>query len=418
MTALPQYDLSPPPAAAARSGPAAARSAPAAPDVGVPFAAARLTPEALAGAERVLRSGWLTTGPEVASFEAEFAALVGTRNAVAVASCTAGLELSLRALDLPPGARVLLSSVTFVGALHAVVHSGLVPVLADVDPVTAMPTPESTAAAARRCGGVAAMMVVHLYGDAAPVPALAEAAGLPLHAVVEDAAHALGTSVRGRPVGGLSRASAFSFYAGKNMTTGEGGMVSTDDDGLAGVLRRTRLHGMSHDAWRRYLPGGGWRYDVDRPGLKANMTDLQAAIGRGQLTAFGDWQRRRATIAARYDEQLGGLPGLALPHRPSRAGHAWHIYAVRVEPGARLHRDELATRLAERGVGTSVHFVPLHHLRYGAAVTGLRAGALPGADLVAGQLLSLPMHPWLCDADVDRVCDLVHELVGGRGRPA
>jgi dTDP-4-amino-4,6-dideoxygalactose transaminase len=175
---------------------------------------------------------------------------------------------------------------------------------------------------------------------------------------------------------------------------------------------------MSHDAWRRYLPGGGWRYDVDRPGLKANMTDLQAAIGRGQLTAFADWQRRRATIAARYDEQLGGLPGLALPHRPSRAGHAWHIYAIRVQPGARMHRDELATRLAERGVGTSVHFVPLHHLRYGAAVTGLQPGALPGADLVAGQLLSLPMHPWLSDADVDRVCELLHELVDGRGRPA
>ena len=384
---------------------------------GVPFAAARLTPEALAGAERVLRSGWLTTGPEVAAFEAEFATLVGTRHAVAVASCTSGLELALRALDLPSGAPVLLSSVTFVGALHAVVHSGLVPVLVDVDPVTAMPTAETTAAAARRCGGAAGMIVVHLYGDAAPVPALAEAAGLPLDAVVEDAAHALGTTVGGRPVGGLSRASAFSFYATKNLPIGEGGMVSTDDAGLAGTLRRTRLHGMSHDAWRRYLPGGGWRYDVDRPGLKANMTDLQAAIGRGQLTAFGEWQRRRAAIAARYDAQLAGLPGLALPHRPAGGGHAWHIYAVRIGPEATLHRDELSARLAERGIGTSVHFVPLHHLSYCSALTGLRPGALPGADLVAGQLLSLPLHPWLSNGDVERVCELLHDQLGGRGRP-
>jgi dTDP-4-amino-4,6-dideoxygalactose transaminase len=174
---------------------------------------------------------------------------------------------------------------------------------------------------------------------------------------------------------------------------------------------------MSHDAWRRYLPGGGWRYDVDRAGLKANMTDLQAAIGRGQLTAFGQWQRRRAAIAARYDERLAGLPGLGLPHRPAGGGHAWHIYAVRVLPGAALHRDELVARLAERDVGTSVHFVPLHHLSYGAAVTGQRPGALPGADRVAGELLSLPLHPWLSDGDVDRVCELMHDLLGGRGRP-
>ncbi len=380
------------------------------------FAAARLTPEAHTAARRVLASGWLTTGPEVAGFEAEFAGLVGARHAVAVSSCTAGLELSLRALGLPAGARVLVSSLTFVGALHAIVHSGLTPVLVDVDPVTAMPTAETTRAAADRAGGAHAMMVVHLYGDAAPVGELAEAAGLGLHLVVEDAAHGLGTEVGERRVGSISRATSFSFYATKNLPIGEGGMVATDDRGVAELVRRTRLHGMSRDAWRRYLPGGGWRYDVEVDGLKANMTDLQAAIGRGQLTAFPAWQERRAELAARYDEQLAGLAGLALPHRPRTGRHAWHIYAIRVRPDAAVDRDELAGRLSERGVGTSVHFIPLHHLSYVSALTGVRPGQLPGADRLSGELLSLPMHPWLSDQDVDRVCGLLQESLTGETR--
>jgi perosamine synthetase len=380
------------------------------------FAAARLTPEAHAAAQRVLASGWLTTGPEVVAFEDEFARLVDARHAVAVNSCTAGLELSLRAMGLPARARVLVSSLTFVGALHAIVHSGLTPVLVDVDPVTAMPTPETTRAATDQAAGADAMMVVHLYGDPAPVEELAKAAGLGLDLVVEDAAHALGTEVGELSVGSVSRATSFSFYATKNLPVGEGGMVTTDDDGLADVVRKARLHGMSRDAWRRYLPGGGWRYDVEIDGLKANMTDLQAAIGRGQLTAFRAWQDRRAELAARYDEQLAGLPGLALPHRPLEGRHAWHIYAVRVLPDAAVDRDELAGRLAERDIGTSVHFIPLHHFSYVSSLTGVRPGELPGADQLAGELLSLPMHPWLSDQDVDRVCGLLHDELAGRSR--
>jgi len=260
------------------------------------------------------------------------------------------------------------------------------------------------------------MMVVHLYGDPAPVEELAKAGGLGLDLVVEDAAHALGTELGDRTVGPVSRATSFSFYATKNLPVGEGGMVTTDDDGLADIVRKARLHGMSRDAWRRYLPGGGWRYDVEIDGLKANMTDLQAAIGRGQLTAFRTWQDRRAELAARYDEQLAGLPGLALPHRPLEGRHAWHIYAVRVLPDAAVDRDELAGRLSERGIGTSVHFIPLHHFSYVSSLTGVRPGQLPGADRLSGQLLSLPMHPWLSDKDVDRVCGLLNDLLTGRSR--
>src|SRR6266536_653258 len=296
----------------------------------IPFARVEICDEARQAAARVLDSGWVTTGPEVLAFEGELAEWVGAGNAVAVASCTAAIELSLRALGLPPGANVLTSTMTFCGAVHAIVHAGLVPVLADIDPVTLCSDASACAAAARRAGGVDAMVVTHYAGYPAPVAELAEAAGLPLQRVVEDAAHALGTEIGSRPVGTVSAATCFSFYATKNLPIGEGGMVTTDDQAIADHVRRTRLHGMSKDAWKRYLPGSAWRYSVEVAGLKANMTDLQAAIGRAQLRRFGGWQGRRDLLASRYDEGLAGIPGLRLPARsqpqlplePARGGSA------------------------------------------------------------------------------------------------
>src|SRR6266540_5126913 len=262
----------------------------------VPFARAEICEEARAASARVLESGWLTTGPEVVAFERELAEWVHADHGVAVASCTAAIELALRALGLPPGSKVLTSTMTFCGAVHAIVHAGLVPVLADVDPVTLCSDAAACAAASRRVGGVDAMVVTHYAGFPAPVEELAEAAGLPLGRVVEDAAHALGTLVGTRPVGTVSAATCFSFYATKNLPIGEGGMVTTDDPAIADHVRRARLHGMSRDAWKRYLPGSTWRYDVGVAGLKANMTDLQAAIGRAQLRRFAGWQDRRAQL--------------------------------------------------------------------------------------------------------------------------
>src|SRR5690606_9665701 len=189
--------------------------------------------------------------------------------------------------------------------------------------------------------GADAMLVLHFAGYPAPVEELAAAAGLPLSHVVEDAAHALGTWVGDRPVGALSRASCFSFYATKNLPIGEGGMVATDDEELAAWVRRARLHGMSADAWRRYAPGGSWRYSVDEAGLKANLTDLAAAIGRAQLTHLDGWQIRRHEIAARYNAALAGVPGLELPPAPVKGRHAWHLYVVHVTPEFGVERDAL-----------------------------------------------------------------------------
>ncbi|HET8559249.1 MAG TPA: DegT/DnrJ/EryC1/StrS aminotransferase family protein [Marmoricola sp.] len=376
----------------------------------VPFSRPVVAPEASAAVERVLRSGWMTTGPECTAFEEEFAAWVGARHAAAVSSCTAALEIALRALRLPRGSRVLVPTITFCGVVEAVVHAGLVPVLTDVDPVTGLATPETTAAAARDCGGADALMVLHYAGYPADVDALADAAHLPLSRVVEDAAHALGTWVGDRRVGSLSRATCFSFYATKNLPIGEGGMITTDDDELDGWVRSTRLHGMSRDAWRRYLPGGAWRYSVEQDGLKANLSDVHAAIGRAGLPHLADWQRRRSQIALRYADALSAPPGLALPRVPDHGRHAWHLYPVRVQPQFGITRDELAHHLGERGIGTSVHFIPVHHLPYLCSVSVVPSSGLAGADAIFEELLSLPMSAGLTDEEVDAVCAAVLEV--------
>ena len=385
----------------------------------VPFADCWISPQARRAAQQVLSSGWVTTGPQVQSFETEFARTVGARHAVAVSSCTAGLELSLRALKLPPRAPVLVSSFTFCGAVQAILHADLLPVLVDVDPATGMPTEATTSAAAHACGGAAAMMVVHWAGDPADVPALAAAACVPGSRVVVDAAHALGATWQGRPIGS-GAAVNFSFYATKNLPIGEGGMITTDDDDTAVWLRRARLHGMSADAWRRYLPGGSWRYDVPEAGLKANLTDLQAAIGLAQLSWLPRWQRRREELAACYDELLGPLNGVELPHRPAASvgRHAWHLYPIRVLPSSGTTRDTVAAQLAARGIGTSVHFTPVHLLSYFRSAAVVPAGGLPGAEALFAQELSLPLYPRLGTAAITRVAAAVADAIHCHRREA
>ena len=384
------------------------------PTAGIPFTRTGIWPEAADAVASVLTSGWVTSGRQVMEFEREFADYLGASHAIAVSSCTAAIELALRALDLPHGAKVLMSTMTFCGAAGAIRHAGLLPVLADVDPDTAMPSIDTIAAAARAAGGVDALVVIHLGGLPTDVEALAEAAGVALDHVIEDAAHALGTVVGRRPVGTISRATCFSFYATKNLPIGEGGMVTTEDEALADRIRCTRLHGMTRDAWQRYLPGGNWRYDVGWDGLKANMTDIQAAIGRVQLRHFETMQARRADVAERYDRQLAGVPGLGLPPRPSLGRHAWHLYAVRILPEFGVGRDDAIALLRERGIGTSVHFIPVHRLTWYRHECLLPGGGLPGAESVFAQTLSLPLDHVISDTEVDAVCAALIELGGMR----
>ncbi|HXM55847.1 MAG TPA: DegT/DnrJ/EryC1/StrS family aminotransferase [Candidatus Dormibacteraeota bacterium] len=370
----------------------------------VPFARPEVCAEAQSALARVLSSGWLTTGPECVEFEREMAVTTNARHAVAVSSCTAAIEIALRSMRLPPGARVLTSTLTFCGVVHAILNAGLRPVLVDVDANTLMPDAATTDAACHREGPADAMVVLHYGGHPADVQELADAAGLPLDRVVEDAAHALGTRVAHRDVGAISAATCFSFYATKNLPIGEGGMITTDDADLADFARRARLHGMSSDSWRRYQPGARWRYSVEVAGIKANMTDLQAALGRAQLRHFDAWQERRAELAALYDRHLDAIPGLVPPARPGTGRHAWHLYVVRVQPEFGMDRDALFAFLAERGVHCSVHFIPVHHLPYFRSALGdAAASRLPVADAVFDQILSLPFYPALTDEQVAHV---------------
>ena len=376
----------------------------------IPFCRTEITQEAKRAALRVLSAGWVTMGAESAAFEQEFAAWVGARYAVSVSSCTEALEMALSALDLPPGAPVLTPTLTFCGAVQAIVRAGYRPVLVDVDELTLGVSPDTAAAAARRGGG-AAMVVQHMAGYPMDSAALAAAAGIPATHVVEDAAHGLGSTLGGRGVGSQSRAACFSFYATKNLPIWEGGAITTDDEDLANRFRRVRLHGMSADAWRRYHRAGTWRYTVADAGMKANFTDVQAAVGREQLRSLAGWQRRRGGIAARYDGLLSTVPGLDLPPRPATDEHAWHLYIVRVRRDFGMARDEVIDSLARAGIGTSVHFIPVHHQPYFQRLLGpTECASVPVADAVFPTLLSLPLHPGLSDHDTARVCDTLASL--------
>jgi dTDP-4-amino-4,6-dideoxygalactose transaminase len=385
----------------------------------IPFARTGICGEAVDAVTKVLSSGWLTTGPQVAAFEEEFSHWVAAQHAIAVSSCTAALELSLRSLHLPPGAPVLVPTITFCGAVNAILHAGLRPVLVDADPDTMMPDARTTARAAAYGETPAAMVALHFAGHPAGVEEAASAAGLALDHVVEDAAHAVGTVSGGRMVGSLSAATCFSFYATKNLAIGEGGMVTTNLAEVADYVRRCRLHGISRDAWQRSVPGSAWRYSVDNVGLKANMTDVQAAIGRAQLRHFDEYQARRAAIVARYDQGLADIRGLRLPARPADGGHAWHLYVVQVMPEFGVSRDELIAGLGEQGIECSVHFIPNHQQPYLRELLAEEAdpARFPGAESVSRRNVSLPLYPALRDDQVDRVCAAIAAMAGRKRRP-
>jgi dTDP-4-amino-4,6-dideoxygalactose transaminase len=383
----------------------------------VPFANAEIVPEAQQAAVQALQSGWITMGPQTAEFERDLATCLGARHVVAVSTCTAAIEIAIRALRLPPGAAVLTPSLTFCGAVAPILQAGLRPVLVDVAADTLLPTPASVAVAAGRAGGPEAMIIQHMGGHPADVGKLAAAAGLPLSRIIEDAAHGLAAELHGAPVGAHSHAACFSFYATKNLPIGEGGAIATDDDELAEFARTIRLHGMSRDAWRRYLPGGSWRYDVAEPGLKANITDIQAAIGRAQLAYLPAWQQRREWLAAEYDAALRDVPGLVLPTRPGEGKHAWHLYEVRITEEFGPSRDAVIESLAAQGIGTSVHFIPVHQLAgYRRLLGPQECQSVPVTDQVANEVLSLPLYPALTEVNVRNVTTALLTVAGRQPR--
>ncbi len=373
----------------------------------IPFATPDVIEDDVAAVARVLRSGWWTSGEEVLRLEEELGAYLGAQHVVAVSSCTAALELSLRGLDLQPGARIAMPTWTFAATGLAAVHAGFVPVLLDVNPDTLNLSPAALDAALAT--GVDAVIPVHFGGVAVSRAIHDMCAGLEVP-MIEDAAHAFGTvDHRGRVAGQGTVSACFSFYATKNLSSGEGGALVTEDVDFADRARSLRLHGMSRDAWARYLPGMRAEYDIEEPGIKANLPDILAALARSQLARFDELQTRRRSIVEQYREALCDVPGLDLVPAAESPGSADHLMVVLLPRD--VDRHEVRERMAERGVSTSVHFRPLHQLRWFAENAEIGPGGTPVADAVADRALSLPLRPGLTETDVERVCiELGHAL--------
>src|SRR5947209_3892816 len=324
-----------------------------------------------------LRSDWITTGPKAAQFEAEFAAAVSAPAAVAVNSCTAALHTALLASGIGPGDEVITTPLTFAATVNVVEHVGARPVLVDVERDTLTINPALIEAAIT--GRTRAIVPVHYAGhpaDLDPIHGLARARRL---LVLEDAAHAIPAAYRGRKIGSGANPVAFSFYATKNLTTAEGGMLTADPDFLARA-RILSLHGLSRDAATRYAAGGHWAYEVLVPGFKYNMTDMQGALGLWQLRKLDRFQARRREVVAAYQAAFTGDEALELPVARSWVEHAWHLYVLRLRPAAlRIGRDRFIEELAQRNIGTSVHFIPIHLHPYYRDKYGYLADSFPVA---------------------------------------
>lgn len=359
-----------------------------------------------------LRSGWLTTGPKVKRFEQEFAAYVGAKHAIAVSSCTAALHASLAALNIGPGDEVIVPTLTFCATANVVEYLGAKPVIVDVDRTFHISVEEIRAAISTH---TKAIVPVHYAGQACSLKeilVIANSYGIP---VVEDAAHAAGAELDKRKIGSHGRAVCFSFYATKNMTTGEGGMVTTGDDALAERLRMLSLHGMSHDAWKRYSGAGSWYYEVLEPGYKYNMTDIQAALGIHQLRRLEQFISRRQEIAALYDEALSDLPEILLPPRLPGRNHIFHLYPIWLQADQLSGtRSEFIEQLRARNISTSVHFIPLHRHPFYRDRYGYRREQFPVAEEIYHGLLSLPLYPRMNDRDVRDVIGAVRDALAAR----
>jgi perosamine synthetase len=337
--------------------------------------------------------------------------MVGTRYAVAVTSCTAALHLALSVLGVKRGDEVVTSPYTFAATGEAILYVGARPVFGDIDPITLNLDPDRVARALSR--RTAAILPVHIAGLPCDMEALRAIARRRRVPIVEDAAHALGAAFRGRPIGSLSEMTCFSFYATKNLATGEGGMVTLDDRRMAARLRRLSLHGLSRDAWNRYTRVGTWRYDVLELGFKYNLSDVAAAIGLAQLSKFRTMQARRHHLARRYSALLRDHEAFDLPAENADSVHAWHLYILRLRRGVlRIGRDRLISLLAERGIGASVHFLPLHLHTFYRRTFGYTPGDFPITERESARAISLPLYPGLTTQAQDRIVGTLLDLAG------
>jgi len=356
-----------------------------------------------------LRSSWITTGPKTREFENKFAEKFGAPAALAVSSCTAALHTALVGLGVGPGDEVITTTMTFCSTVNVIEQVGAKPVLVDVEPDTLNIDPEKVEAAVSP--KTKAIIPVHYAGHPVDLDAIYDIAERHNLFVVQDAAHAVSAKYKGRYIGTRGTIAAFSFYATKNMTTAEGGMLTGTPD-FVEKCRIISLHGMSRDAWNRYSKEGSWYYEVLLPGFKYNMTDIQASLGLVQLEKLESFQLRRAEIVAKYNQEFKNYDALEVPVAKAEVEHAWHLYVLKLNLEAlRINRNQFIEELKVRNIGTSVHFIPIHLHPYYRDKYGYKPEDFPVAFNNYQRILSLPLHAGLSDNDVQDVIAAVVEIV-------
>lgn len=367
--------------------------------------------DAIEAVTRTLESAWIGTGPRVHELEAAFARYTEARHAIATASCTAALHLAMVSAGVGAGDEVITTPMTFCATANAVLHTGATPVFADCQRDTMNIDPAAVEAAITP--RTKAILAVHFAGRPVDLDALSSIAKKHKLLLIEDAAHAIEAVYHGRKIGSVADVTCFSFYVTKNMTTGEGGMVTTNDAELARRVQTYALHGLSADAWSRFSDKGYKHYDVVFPGFKYNMTDLAASLGLTQLPKLGSWLDRRQAIWKLYDEAFASLP-VDLPAKPEPGTvHARHLYTLILRDEAPLRRDELMARMHALGIGTGVHYRALHTHAYYKERFGYREAQYPNAAYIGARTVSLPLSPKLTDSEAARVVDAVRTLLAG-----
>ena len=358
----------------------------------------------------VLRSDWLTTGPAVERFERAVAEYVGAREAVATSSGTAALHAATFALGIGPGDEVIVPAMTFAATANCVVYRGATPVVADVDPYTLLLGPEQVEA--RLTSRTRAIIAVDYAGQPCDYGALRAAARRRQLALVADASHSLGADVAGKRVGALADLSTFSFHPVKPITTGEGGMVTTDDPDLAERMRRFRNHGFTADHHQR-AETGSWHYEMTELGYNYRLSDIQAALGLAQLARLDGWLARRRRIAGRYLEALSAVPGVRPLGVRQGASHGRHLFVIRLDREVLgMDRGAVFAALRGQGIGVGVHYIPVHLHSYYRRRFGTGPGLCPVAEAAYEEILSLPIFPAMSDKDVDRVIGAIEEVTG------
>ncbi len=362
----------------------------------------------------VLESGWLTTAGKTLEFEKKFAEYVGVKYACAVNSCTSALHLAVDALGVGSNDKVLIPSLTFTATAEIVRYMGAHPVLLDCDPGSGLITASLLAKELERQRDIKYLIVVHYAGQAADMPAILDIAKRYGVEVIEDAAHAFPSRLNGVLIGNFSKITCFSFYANKTITTGEGGMLVTNDEAIYNRVKLMRLHGINRDVWNRFTSSkANWEYDVVAPGFKYNLPDLNAAIGLGQLEKAEEMRAARQAVAAIYYKYLGENKLLTLPKlNVAMKDHAWHLFTIILSDQAALTRNEMIERLVDRGIGTSVHYKPIHRLDYYAKKYNFQVEDYPQAEQVWQGTISLPIYYGLSLEDALYVAQTINELTG------